>query len=134
MRTDAHNAQNSAWFVDPGNKTVAPAYRVSYYFNMDLDIMQQIEHWNLKPIPSAVEIHGRYATGSARGAELYQRFVVNVRELRRTKGLSQAELAEKTGTHQPHISAMERGRRAPSFELIAAIAAALGVHPKDLFE
>lgn len=96
--------------------------------------MQAIEHWNLEPIPSAGEIHGRYAAGSPAGAELYRKFVTRVRELRIKKGLSQAELAEKIGTAQPHISAMERGRSAPSFDKIAAIAAALGVKPMELFE
>lgn len=47
--------------------------------------------------------------------------------LRLAAGLSQAQLAEKASTSQPHIARIERGQTDPGTDLIARIAAALGV-------
>jgi predicted transcriptional regulator len=46
--------------------------------------------------------------------------------LRLAAGLSQAQLAEKAYTSQPHIARIERGQTDPGTDLIARIAAALG--------
>jgi len=50
-----------------------------------------------------------------------------VSELRRTRGLSQQQLANKTGLHRTYISGVERGQRNVSLLNIHRIAAALGV-------
>ena len=38
--------------------------------------------------------------------------------LRRSRGMTQAELAETTGISQPNLSAYESGRRTPSVETL----------------
>jgi len=49
-------------------------------------------------------------------------------QVRKTTGLTQAELAKKVSTTQPVIARLERGRdrRVPSLELLMRIAAAAG--------
>jgi uncharacterized protein len=47
-------------------------------------------------------------------------------------GLSQRELAERSGVKQPLISAIESGRREPSAATTAALDAALPVRPSDV--
>ena len=49
-------------------------------------------------------------------------FKDNLRELRRRKGLSQVELAEKMGFSKSLIGLYETGDRRPSFEALEAIA------------
>ncbi|MEN6333043.1 MAG: helix-turn-helix transcriptional regulator [Phycisphaerales bacterium] len=55
-----------------------------------------------------------------------------LRELRRSRGLSQERLADITETHRTYISQLERGLRSPSLRTLAAIAAALSVSIRDL--
>lgn len=50
----------------------------------------------------------------------------NIRRLREEKGLSQAELARMVGVSAAMICQIERGTKAPSLQLGALIAAALG--------
>lgn len=50
-----------------------------------------------------------------------------VSALRRTKGLSQQQLANKTGLHRTYIGGVERGERNISLLNIHRIATALGV-------
>lgn len=49
-----------------------------------------------------------------------------LREARRRKGLSQAELATRAGTSQPVISAYEHGRRDPTTRTLRRLVAAAG--------
>ena len=49
-----------------------------------------------------------------------------LREARRRKGLSQAELAARAGTSQPVISAYEHGRRDPTTRTLRRLVAAAG--------
>lgn len=51
-------------------------------------------------------------------------FIRQLIELRRQKGLTQAELAERVGTHQPSISRLEHGQLG-SFEFLHRVAEAL---------
>ena len=46
---------------------------------------------------------------------------------RRNAGLNQSELGRLCDTPQSHISSMERGKRAPSIEMVKALALALQV-------
>lgn len=55
------------------------------------------------------------------------RLGARVRELRRAAGLTQAELARRTGIHRPNIARVEAGRHTPSLETLARLAAAIGV-------
>lgn len=49
-----------------------------------------------------------------------------VRSARSRAGISQSELAEKTGIHQSRISRLERGRHCPRLDTIERVAAVLG--------
>jgi len=57
-----------------------------------------------------------------------------IRELRKTRGLSQDQLSEKIGIDSKHLSRIELGKSFPYMETLEAIAAALGVEIKDLFD
>lgn len=50
-----------------------------------------------------------------------------VREARRRAGLTQAELAERTGTTQSAIARLEAGATAPSFERVDSLVRACGL-------
>lgn len=54
-------------------------------------------------------------------------FKDRLRKTREDKGLSQAQLAEKTGLQPSAISHFEAGRRSPSFDNLRVLADALGV-------
>lgn len=61
--------------------------------------------------------------GEVDGATLGKR----LRELRLAAGLTQAELARRTGIHRPNIARVEAGRHTPSLETLARLAQAIGV-------
>ncbi len=63
--------------------------------------------------------HGLPIDGPRLGARL--------RELRKAAGLTQAELARRTGIHRPNIARVEAGRHTPSLETLARLASAIGV-------
>jgi len=56
-----------------------------------------------------------------------ERLGARLRELRLEAGLTQAELARRTGIHRPNIARVEAGRHTPSLETLARIANAIGV-------
>jgi transcriptional regulator with XRE-family HTH domain len=58
----------------------------------------------------------------------------NVREQRIALGMSQQRLADKVGVDQSLVSYWEHGHKAPSVERQLAIARALGVAPRVLFQ
>lgn len=64
---------------------------------------------------------------------LQKQFGERVRELRLARGLSQEELAFKSGMHRTYLGGVERGERNPSLKNIVAIAEALGITPSQLF-
>jgi DNA-binding XRE family transcriptional regulator len=66
---------------------------------------------------------GLDAAGAVDGARLGAR----LRELRLQAGLTQAELARRTGIHRPNIARVEAGRHTPSLETLARLASAIGV-------
>ncbi|UJR79252.1 helix-turn-helix domain-containing protein [Sandaracinus amylolyticus] len=84
--------------------------------------------------------NGAHATGSSNGAVVAvavnggglgeidgQRLGARIRALRLAAGLTQAELARRTGIHRPNIARVEAGRHTPSLETLARLAAAIGV-------
>lgn len=56
-----------------------------------------------------------------------------LRRLRRERGMSQRELAERAGVPQPNVSAYENNRRAPNVETIRRLDAALSATLSDRF-
>jgi transcriptional regulator with XRE-family HTH domain len=55
-----------------------------------------------------------------------------IQKIRKAKGLTQEQLAEKIGTSTPWIGHIETGRELPNLKLLQKIARALGVKVKDL--
>lgn len=55
-----------------------------------------------------------------------------VRETRMKLGLSQEELAERSGLHRNAIGFLERGERSPSLESVFAISRGLGISASKL--
>lgn len=55
------------------------------------------------------------------------RLGARLRELRLEAGLTQADLARRTGIHRPNIARVEAGRHTPSLETLSRLAGAIGV-------
>jgi len=55
-----------------------------------------------------------------------------VREARKAQGLTQKQVAERSGVHVTYISDIERGARNPSWKAIASLAAGMGVSTADI--
>jgi transcriptional regulator with XRE-family HTH domain len=66
--------------------------------------------------------------------KLKANFGQRLQALRLNAGITQAQLAEKTGLTVESISNMERGLFGPKFENLEKIAAVLKVPVKDLFD
>jgi transcriptional regulator with XRE-family HTH domain len=62
-----------------------------------------------------------------------EKFGIKLKTLRKEKGLSQEELAERSGLNRPYISGIEQGKRNVSLEVIEKLAGALGVEIQELF-
>lgn len=60
-------------------------------------------------------------------------FGTNLKKYRSEKGLSQEELAEKSGLHRTYISAVECYRRSIALENVQRIADALDIETYKLF-
>lgn len=58
----------------------------------------------------------------------------NVERLRRAQGITQEQLAERSGFSQQYISGLENGRRNPTVVTLYEIAVALNSKPVDLLE
>ncbi len=56
----------------------------------------------------------------------------NAARIRKEKGLTQEQLAEKCGLSQQYLSGLEQGRRNPTIVTIYELAIALGVSHVDL--
>lgn len=57
-----------------------------------------------------------------------------IAELRKDKGLTQEQLAEKVGLDRTYIGYLEKGNRSPSVETANKIARALGVKINEVFK
>jgi transcriptional regulator with XRE-family HTH domain len=57
-----------------------------------------------------------------------------LRAARKAHNMGQAELSEKVGIGAKHLGRVERGEKLPSFELIIALANAMGESPSVFFE
>jgi transcriptional regulator with XRE-family HTH domain len=56
----------------------------------------------------------------------------NVKRVRQERGLTQEQLAERSGFSQQYISGLEQGRRNPTIVSIYELAMALGVSHMEL--
>ena len=56
----------------------------------------------------------------------------NVKRIRAARGLTQEELAERSGFSQQYLSDLERGRRNPTIVSLWELAQALGATPVEL--
>lgn len=56
----------------------------------------------------------------------------NLRKRRHALGLSQEKVATLAGLHWTYVSSVERAQRNISIDNICKLAAALGIHPRDL--
>ena len=61
------------------------------------------------------------------------RFGSFVAQLRKERGLTQKELAERTGINQADISKLENGTRNPSLKLLKRLADGMGMDLKLVF-
>jgi transcriptional regulator with XRE-family HTH domain len=66
--------------------------------------------------------------------DVRERVGLNLQRLRREKGLSQEELADRAGIHQTYLSGVERGKRNPTVSVLQRIAEALGADIEDLVQ
>lgn len=57
-----------------------------------------------------------------------------LKEYRKKRNLTQAQLAESVNVDDKHISCIESGKNFPSPDLIERLATSLNIEPKDLFE
>jgi transcriptional regulator with XRE-family HTH domain len=56
-----------------------------------------------------------------------------IKELRRSKGMSQEALAEKTGISSKYISSIERGKENPTLDTFIKLADALNIELSEVF-
>ncbi|HHT9115754.1 MAG: helix-turn-helix transcriptional regulator [Planctomycetes bacterium] len=61
-------------------------------------------------------------------------FGVRIKEIRKTRGLSQEQLSGKIDIDPKHLSRIESGRSFPSLDTLEKLANALQVEVKDFFE
>ncbi len=61
-----------------------------------------------------------------------QEFGMLLRAQRQSVGISQEELAFRSGLHRTYVGSVERGERNLSLENIFVFAKTLGCHPRDL--
>ena len=60
-------------------------------------------------------------------------FSENLKNARKSAGLTQEALADRLGTAAKYLGAIERGVKFPSVQMIEALAGALGIAPYELF-
>lgn len=63
-----------------------------------------------------------------------QAFGENLKKLRKAKKLSREKLAAEAGIESKQIYNIEVGDRSPTLYTIVAIANALGIHPRKMFD
>lgn len=65
--------------------------------------------------------------------DIFLRMGQRIREGREECGLTQQELAEQTGRGLRHLQDIEKGRKNPSFDMLASYISRLGIAPNELF-
>ena len=59
---------------------------------------------------------------------------LNVRRIRKDRGLSQEALADDVALAVTYVGQIERGERNPTLDVVERLAKALGVKPLDLLQ
>ena len=67
-----------------------------------------------------------------RQAEIVRRFAARLREVRKSRGLTQAELGDRAGVAASYVGRLEAGGAAPGIDLVQRLATALGTTVHDL--
>lgn len=65
-------------------------------------------------------------------AEIVRRFADRLREMRRARGMTQAELARRAAVSESYIRRLEAAGAAPGIDMLDRLAAAIGTTPSDL--
>ncbi len=66
--------------------------------------------------------------------KLHKKFGKGIAGLRRKRGFTQQELAQKCGIHRSYLSGVERGKDNISFDVMNRIAEALQISMAELFK
>jgi transcriptional regulator with XRE-family HTH domain len=66
--------------------------------------------------------------------DVLRKLGARVRDIRHDKGLTQEALADSLDLSVAYVSLIERGGRNPPYTTVVAIAHALGVPPRQMFE
>lgn len=82
----------------------------------------------LWPLPEAVEYDPIMSLEERNLRQLGHR----IRLARKSKSLTQEELAEKAGLSTTYIGRLERGEKTPSVQTLVILAESLGISPLDL--
>ncbi|MET8648753.1 MULTISPECIES: helix-turn-helix domain-containing protein [Nocardia] len=93
------------------------------------------EHPRLHAIPGGRDDRPRHPRRESPPEPLWRELLgERLRELRGRRGDTLAETAKRAGISPQYLSEVERGRKEPSSEMIAALAGALGVTLGELTE
>jgi len=66
--------------------------------------------------------------------DIKEKFGIRLRTLRKEKGLSQEELALKSGLNRSYISGIEKGKRNVSLEVMEKLSESLSITIIDFFQ
>ena len=96
--------------------------------------MQKSRHFvrTLRAVQRRFPTRQRLGTPTPRPVDGRRLVAANMKHLRQQRRLSQEALAEFTGLNRGYLSSVENARRNVSIDNICKIAAALGVHPREL--
>ena len=72
------------------------------------------------------------STPPSPASPLREQLARNLRAARQHAGLTQEQLAERSGLHQTYLSDIERGKRNVTLDVVERLAAALSVAPLAL--
>ena len=72
------------------------------------------------------------SVGTGRKSVLHQRFQSRLREERKSRGLTQLDMAKRLGMKQPSYADIESGPQEPKLSTIERVAAVLEIDPFEL--
>lgn len=67
-----------------------------------------------------------------RQSELVRRFASRLREVRTSRGMTQADLGRQASVTPAYVSRLESGKVAPGIDMVERLAEVLGTTPSDL--